>query len=104
MRAVSLNLKWGAGAFLRRVGGVTAGAGVHGSRQHEAGRVGQGGQGPRDGDLAVFQRLPEDLQDVPLEFGQLVQEQDAVVREAHLAWPRNGAATDEASIGDRMVR
>ena len=50
--------------------------------------IGQGGDGPGDGDLAVFQGLAQDLQDVLLELRQLVEEEDPVVGEAHLPGSR----------------
>ena len=39
-----------------------------------------------------------------MEFGKLVEEEDAVVREAHLARRRVRAAAEEAGVGDRVVR
>lgn len=43
-------------------------------------------------DFAVLQRLAQRFQHVAREFGELVQEQHAAVRKAHLAGPRVGAA------------
>ena len=44
---------------------------------------GSGRAGERD--LAVLQRLPEDLQAPPLEFRHLVEKEDPPVREGDLA-------------------
>ena len=48
--------------------------------------MGAGGGGTGDGELAVFERLAEHFEHLALELGQLVQEEDAVTGEAHLAW------------------
>ena len=63
-------------AFLLGVGEKTAGTRVHGGDQHDAGGIIDRAEGAGDGDIAVFQRLPHDLKDVPPEFRQLVEEQD----------------------------
>ena len=60
--------------------------------------------GPADGDLAVLERLAQHLEHVAAELGQLVEEEHAVVRQRHLAGPRDGAAADQAGVGDGVVR
>ncbi len=52
----------------------------------------------------LLERLAEDLEDMALELGQLIQEQDPVVRQRHL--PRHGqlAAADQPHIRDGVVR
>ena len=55
------------------------------------------GQSPR-------QRLAQDLQSVAVKFGQLIQKQDAVVCEAHLAGTRRAAAAHKARRTYRMMR
>jgi hypothetical protein len=52
----------------------------------------------------MLQRLAQHLQHLALELGQLVQEQHPVMRQAHLSRPGNGAAADEAGIGEGVVR
>jgi hypothetical protein len=49
------------------------------------------------------ERLAQDIEDMALELRQLIQEQDAMVRQRDL--PRHGplAATDQAHIGDGVV-
>ena len=47
--------------------------------------------GPDDRDATVLERLAQRLQDVPVELRQLVEEQDAVIREGHLARRRAAA-------------
>ena len=102
--AVLLNLLGGAGAGLLGVAVIAAEAGIHRGHQHEAGREGDGGGGPGDGDHAVFQGLAQHLQGGALEFRQFVQEEDAVVGQAHLPRPGGGAAADEPGVGDGVVR
>ena len=92
-----------AGALVGEVAVIAARAGVHRGHQHEPGRVGERGRGPRDGDPAVLQGLAQDLEDVLSELRQLVEKEDPVVREAHLAGPRDLAAADQPGIGDRVV-
>jgi hypothetical protein len=41
-----------------------------------------------DADVAGFERLAQRLQHAPLEFGQLVEEQHAVVGQRDIAWAR----------------
>jgi hypothetical protein len=60
---------------------VAAGARVHGSGEHEAGGKRERPGGARDADGAVFERLPHDFEDAARKFGELVEEQHAVVSE-----------------------
>jgi len=46
----------------------------------------------------------EDPEDMALALGQLIQQQDAVVRQRHFAWQRHQGAADQAHVGDRVVR
>jgi hypothetical protein len=52
----------------------------------------------------LLERLSQDLEDMALELGQLIQQREAMVGPRHL--PRHGqrAAADHAHIGARMVR
>jgi len=54
--------------------------------------------------LAVFERLAQNVEHVPMKLGQLVQEEDAVVRETDFPGTRCRTAPDEAGIGNRVVR
>jgi hypothetical protein len=56
------------------------------------------------GGNSLFQRLAQRLQGIAAELGQLVEEEDAVVGEAHLPRAGNAAAADEAGVGDRVMR
>jgi hypothetical protein len=50
-----------------------------------------------------WQGLAQRLQDVTVEVGQLVEEEDAVMGEADLPRTRDVAAADEARVGDGVV-
>ena len=50
---------------------------------------------PGDRDDAVLERLPQRLEHRPRELGQLVEQQDAAMREARLAGSRHGTAADD---------
>ena len=52
----------------------------------------------------ILERLSQDFEDMALELGQLIQEQQAMVRQRHLA--RHGQLTtaEHAHSGDRLVR
>ena len=67
--AVGFDLAWRAAAFAFRIAEVAAGAGVHGGDEHEAGGEGEAAGGAGDGDLAVFERLAQDLERGALNSG-----------------------------------
>ncbi len=54
--------------------------------------------------MPVFHGLAQHLQDILSEFGQLVQEQDAVVGQADFTGPRVLPPADQAGIRDGVVR
>ncbi len=101
--AIALNLWDRTGAFIVGIAVITAGAGVHGCDQHEASRVGEGGRCTGDGHPFLFQGLTQDFQDILLEFGQFVQEKNAVVGEADFPGFRDLSSSNEARIGNRVV-
>lgn len=55
------------------------------------------------GRLAVLERLPHHLDGGPLELRQFVKEQHAVMGERDLAGAGNGAAPQQADVGNRVV-
>ena len=54
--------------------------------------------------MAVFEGLAQNFENVAGEFGELVEEEDAVVGEGDFAGTGNGAAADETRVGDGVVR
>ena len=102
---VALDDRAGAAAFARRIGEVSAGARIHGGDQNEVGGKGQRHVGARQRDRGFFQRLAQHLQNVARELGQLIQEQNAVVRQADFARTRrSGAAADQSGVRDGVMR
>src|SRR6266542_5340542 len=51
----------------------------------------------------LLDRLSQHFEHVPLELGELIQEQEAMVRQGHLLQHGQLAAADQADIGDRVV-
>jgi hypothetical protein len=51
----------------------------------------------------VFKRLAQDLEDMTAEHGPLIQEEDAVVGQRHVAQHRHLAPTDQAHLQDGVV-
>ena len=82
----------------------SARARIHRRREREPRREGEGAFGPGDRHGAVLERLPQRLEHRARKFRQLVEEQDAPMREARLAGPRGGAAADEPLRRNRMMR
>lgn len=64
---------------------MTTQARIHRGNEGEAGGIGEGGRGAGEGDDPMFQRLAQGFEGVPAEFRQLVEEEDTMVGEAHLA-------------------
>ena len=104
LRPVALDLRWRAAAFALGIAQIAARAGVHRRHQHETARERDLAGAPRNGYLAVLQRLAQHLQRAALELWQFVEEQDPVVRERDLAGSRDRAAAEQSHVRDRMMR
>jgi hypothetical protein len=52
----------------------------------------------------IFERLPQHLQGMAAELREFVQKQHAIVGQRYLAWHRHVTATDQAHLGDGMMR
>lgn len=92
----------GAGARFSRH--LAVGRGVHGRHQHELGGKCHGTRGTADGDLSLFEGLPECFEDGALELGQLVEEEHSVVGQGDLARSGVGVAAEQSCIAGGMVR
>jgi len=77
---------------------------VHRRDQLEAGRVHGPALGTRNADDAVLERLAQGFERRADELRQLVQEQDAPVRQAHLARPRVATTPDDRRHRRTVVR
>ncbi|AKJ01269.1 Hypothetical protein AA314_02895 [Archangium gephyra] len=76
---------------------------VHRRHQHHPAGVGHMLDGARQVDGAFLQRLPQHLQHVLAELGQLVEEEHPVVRQGQLPGPRGRAAAHQPRVGDGVV-
>ena len=102
---VALDLRSRTPAFLGSISVETAGAGVHRAHQHQVRRKGEGHVCTGEGDAALFKRLTQKLQNIAIEFGQFIEEQNPIVGEAYFAGTRSTApATNQTSVAHRMVR
>ena len=77
---------------------------VRGCGKDEARRIHRGLLAAHDDHPAILQRLAQRLERMAPELRELVEEQDALVRQARLARARDRAATDEPGRRDRVVR
>jgi hypothetical protein len=102
--AITLDLDGAAAAFAFEIAEVSARTRVHRGNEHELGGERDAAGGARDGDFAVFQRLAHHFQGGAFELGQLIEEKDAVMGEAHFARLGNGGAAEQADVGDGVMR
>ncbi len=93
-----------AAAGERGVAKMAAAARVHRGDQLDSRGEGDVRIGTRDADLAGFERLAQAVEHRSLEFGQLVEEQHAEMRQADLAGFHLEPAADERGHRGRMVR
>jgi len=93
-----------AGAAAAGMSSPAAPAGVHGAYQLKAGRHVQRAAGTGHGDFTVLQRLTHGLQNIPMEFRKLVEEEHAVVRKGDLAGAQGRAAAGEGGSRSGVVR
>jgi hypothetical protein len=84
-----------AGAFGRRIASPAAGTEIHGPDEDEARREDRLPGGACDRDCALLERLTERLERRAVELGELVEEEDSVVREACFSRPRPGSAAHD---------
>lgn len=90
-RAIALDLRRRAAAFVFLVAEVAAGTRIHCRNQHEGTRQRDFAGAARNGDAAVFQGLSQYFERGALELGQFVEEEHAVVCERDFA--RTGNCT-----------
>src|SRR5436190_7153235 len=99
---ISLDLRYRAMTFSPRIVSITAWARIEGGNEHKVGRERGRIQRPADRDVAILERLPQHFERCPIELRQFVEKQNAVVREADLAWRGRRAAPYEAGVGNRV--
>ena len=78
---------------------------VGGGHEREPRRELHRSHGAGDHDAAVLERLSQSFDGVAAELGELVEEEDAVMREAHLSRPHVGASpAEQPDGGDGVMR
>ena len=83
---------------------ATARAQVHRRDETKPGREERVPADPGDRDDTVLERLPQRLEHRPRELRQLVEQEDAAVREARLAGARHGTAADDRRRRGSVMR
>src|SRR5215471_10750403 len=84
--------------------GAAAAAWIGRADELEAGGEGRTPRRSRDDDRAVLERLAQGIEYAHGKLGQLVEEEDAEMGQAHLAGMRDAASPDEPSSRDRVMR
>ena len=103
-RLMVRDLRCGARAAAVRITGAPAGTWIHRADERELRWEHHGGCRTRDDDAPVLERLAQGIKDVAWDLLQLVEKQDAVMREAYLARPRITAAANESGGRQGVVR
>ena len=110
-RHIAFNLRHGAMTLSSRIVAIAARAWIQGSNEYKVGRKRSRIERTADGDVAVFERLSQNFQRGSIEFGELVQKQDAddlleaarQLRAAVLDWLRYPRADDVRSLFNRNL-
>jgi hypothetical protein len=103
LRQVSLDLQWRWGQITVTVLERSSWARVHGCNKHETGRVPRRNCDPRNGELTVFERLAQHFESAACEFRQLIEEENAVVGQAHFSGPGRRASADKSDVTGGVV-
>src|SRR5262245_51736644 len=82
---------------------MAAAAGIHRRDKLEPRRVDDAVVRPGDRDFAGFERLPQAIQNLRLEFRQFVEKQNTMMGERNLAGPRVRAAAHQRRHRSRMM-
>ena len=101
---VALRITRWAAAFPVRVVVVAAAARVHRRHELEACRVAHAARRSGDGQDALLERLAQRVQCGPVELGQLIEEEHAMVGESGLAGNQVRAAADERRVRAGVMR
>jgi len=91
-------------ASLHAIEEIPAGTRVHGRAEDETAGKTNRARYPGQLHITIFQGLPQRFQSRPMEFGPLVQEEQAVVGQTRLPGPELGSAADEGMGARGMMR
>ena len=86
-----------AGAFGGRIAPPTAGTEIHRPDKDEPSRIDRVSLHAGDCDPPVLERLPQRLERRPVELRELIEKEDAAMRERRLAGTGPGASADDRS-------
>src|SRR5947209_19242682 len=100
---ITLHLSRTAPAFAFEIAKIAAWARIHRGDQHELRGESDAARSTGDGDFSVFDRLAHYLQCRSLEFGQLVEKENTVVRKTHFARVRKRPAPEQADMPDGVM-
>jgi hypothetical protein len=78
--------------------------GIHCGDEHELGRERNAAGRAGYGDFAILEGLSHDLEGGAFELWQLIEKEDAVMRETDFAGLGNGGAAEQTDIGDGVMR
>ena len=101
--AVALDLGEGATAGVDGVSGITTGAGVHGADEHEGGGESNFGGASGNRDLTVFEGLTQNFKGVAAEFGEFIEEEDALMCEGDFSGSWKGSTAKETDVTDGVM-
>ena len=104
LRLIFLGAFGGAAAGEARIVDMAAAAGVHGGDELEARGIGHMGMNARHHGAPALQRLTQGFQGGARELGQLIEKENAVMGERHLARLGALAAADERGQRGGMMR
>src|ERR1035437_1894294 len=76
---------------------------IHGRKQLKSRREDSSPPDASYSHLPVLDRLAERLQRDPVELGELVEKQDAIVRQSDFPWREMRAAADHGGVRDRVM-
>src|SRR5947209_20059801 len=101
--AITLHVRRTAAALTFEIAKTAAWARIHRGDQHELRGESDAARSTGDGDFCVFDRLAHYLQCRSLEFGQLVEKENPVVRKTHFARVRKRPAPEQADMPDGVM-
>src|SRR3990172_712988 len=84
--------------LLRRISVMPAWTGVHGAHQHEIRGVVHRHFRPTDSHSPVLKRLTHNFEDIASKLGQLIEEENSMVRKRDLAGPGHSSASNQCGI------
>src|SRR5262245_40837890 len=102
--SITLHLNRTATAFAFQVAKVATRARIHRGNEHELRGQSDAARSARPRNFSVFELLPHYFQRGSFEFRQLIEEENAVVGQAHFtrAWKR--AAAKQTNVADGVMR